>query len=306
MGWLYIPAQPPKGIVQICHGMAEHMGRYHDFMRCLAQNGYVACGIDQLGHGCSVTEERYGFFAEREGWKLLVEDQYKFHRIVHAEVPGQVASALLGHSMGSFIARLYAAKYGSTIKALLLSGTARGGMRVSLGVQAAELSARTHGAYYVDKRLQQMALGAANDRFKPLATPYDWLTRDVELAKRFQEDPLCGFVFTASAYRDLFTLLEKANGKACFQATPSQLPILIFSGSMDPVGEFGKGPEQVYQRYVKAGVRNVQLTLYEGARHETLNEVNRSQVYEMVVRWLDERFQPEEEPVADEQEGYET
>ncbi len=286
-GWIYIPADLPRGIVQIIHGMNEHMGRYHDFMRYLAQNGYAACGIDQIGHGRSAEDGPYGFFGEKDGWKTLVDDQYKFHRIACAEVPECTRSVLLGHSMGSFIARLYAARYGNSIDGLILSGTARGGVRVPLAIQAAEFSVRKHGPYFVDQKLNQLVRGRANSRFKPNQTDFDWLTKDTAAARAFQEDPSCNFVFTSAGFRDLFVLLGRANAKGCFEAVRPELPVLLFSGTDDPVGEFGKGPTQVFQQYQKAGVEDVSLTLYEGGRHEMLNETNRAEVYDDLRGWLD-------------------
>ena len=296
-GWIYLP-ESPRGMVQLVHGMAEHMGRYHEFMRYLAQNGYAACGIDQLGHGRSAHEGRYGFFAERDGWKRLVDDQYRFGKIIRSEAPG-LQRFLLGHSMGSFIARLYAARHPRGLAGLILSGTARGGMRIELAMRMAALSVRRNGPYYVDDRLSKLVIGSFNDHFRPAATDYDWLSRDAESVRRFVEDPACGFVFTASGFRDLFTLLNACNEPRCFSALEKDTPVLLLSGAEDPVGEFGAGPTRVYDRYLKAGVQDVELLLYDGARHELLNETNRAEVWRELLGWLDDHGEaplPPEEP----------
>lgn len=289
-GWLYIPAEPARAVVQISHGMAEHMGRYHEFMRFLAQNGYIACGIDHIGHGRSAQEERFGFFAQQDGWKTLIEDQHKFYKIVRSELPNQTEIILFGHSMGSFVARLYAAKYPQTLSGLILSGTGRSGLRVELAAKAAAFSVHKNGAYYIDRDLNRLTFGGFNDRFQPTKSGYDWLTGDAEIVKRYTDDPLCGFVFTVSAFRDLFTLIGKSNDRSCFELAAKNTPILIVSGAMDPVGEYGKGPEQVCRRYRRAGVQDVELVLYEGSRHEPLNESNRTQVYDELLCWLNDRF----------------
>lgn len=298
LGWLYTPAEMIRGVVQLSHGMAEHMGRYHDFMRYLAQNGYAAAGIDQIGHGRSAKNEQYGFFSNEDGWKILIDDQYKFNKIIRSEVPG-ARCALLGHSMGSLVARLYAAKYPQSISGLIISGTARGGLRVEVAIQAANRSAKKFGSGHTDRGLYRMAFGGYNDRFEPNRTAYDWLSRDAEAVQHYVDDPKCGFVLTAAAYRDLFILTRNANGKRCLEATKQDMPVLLISGTMDPVGEYGRGPREVYSRFIKAGMTDVEMVLYEGGRHEMLNEVNRTQVYECIREWLDVRLPQEQRtPVA--------
>lgn len=288
-GWIYIPAEPARGVVQISHGMAEHMGRYHDFMRYLAQNGYIACGIDHIGHGRSAGSGQYGYFGEQNGWSTLVDDQHKFHKIVCREVPDQQRFILLGHSMGSFVARLYAARYPQSLSGLVLSGTARGGVKVSIGLRAAEYSVKKNGGAHVDRSLNRLAFHGFNDHNKPTRTGFDWLSRDTEWVRGYIDDPQCGFVFTAAAFRDLFTLMHRANERACFAAVPHELPILLLSGLDDPVGEYGKGPARVCDEYSRAGVAAVELALFEGGRHEMLGESNRCEVWERALLWLNEQ-----------------
>ncbi|WP_101909878.1 alpha/beta fold hydrolase [Marasmitruncus massiliensis] len=298
-GWIYIPAEGNRGVIQIIHGMAEHMGRYHEFMRELAQHGYVACGIDQLGHGRSAAGAPLGFFAEQDGWRILIDDQYKFNKIIRSEIPG-CNVVLLGHSMGSLIARLFAAKYPQSLSALIISGTTRAGIRVETAIQLANRSVKKNGPAYPDAGLDKLAFGNYNDQFQPAKTKFDWLSRDRELVRLYTDDARCGFLFTASAFRDLFILIRKANARKCYANTLLTLPILLISGSMDPAGEFGKGPEQVYERYIKAGVSDVELVLYEGGRHEMLNENNRAQVYLELLDWLDKHLAcmpPDEEDI---------
>lgn len=289
-GWIYIPAQSNGIIVQIVHGMAEHMGRYHDFMRELAQQGYVACGVDQLGHGRSVqAEEPFGFFADHDGWKFLIDDQYKFNKIIRSELPEQPI-VLMGHSMGSFIARIYASKYPQTIQAMIISGTARAGLRIETAIQLANRAVKKNGPYFPDAGLDKLAFGTYNDRFQPAKTKFDWLSRDGEMVRLYTDDDRCGFLFTTSAFRDLFILIRNANSKKCVQSTPTDLPILILSGAMDPVGDYGKAPVYVYKRFQKLGVTDLEMVLYEGGRHEMLNEINRTQVFSDLFAWL-EKFQ---------------
>lgn len=296
-GWLYLPGVPLRAVVQICHGMQEHMGRYHDFMRFLARSGYAACGIDQLGHGRSMEDGLPGFFAEQDGWRLLVDNQYKFYRVIQKELP-DVPVILLGHSMGSFIARLYAAKYPQNMNGLILSGTARSSTAVEAALAIARRTAKRKGDAYVSDDLGKLVFNMFNRPFRKEHPRYGWLSRDSRQVARFAEDPLCDFTFTAGGFRDLFTLLHNANEQKVFAGAEKSLPLLVFSGAEDPVGERGKGARQVYEQYVKAGLDDAQLILYDGGRHEMLNEVNREQVYKDVRQWLDEHFSeiPEEEP----------
>lgn len=287
-GWMYMPSDC-RGVVQVVHGMAEHMGRYHEFMRFLAQNGYAACGIDQIGHGRSAGEGKYGYIAKQDGWKRLVEDQYKFHKIIDSELPGK-ANVMLGHSMGSLVSRIYVSKYPQAADGLIVIGTARGGLRVELAMAMAASSIKKNGEMYRDRKLHQLIFGRYNERVKPSKSGDDWLSRDAEQVKRYADDPACGFIFTASGFHDLFKITQAANEQVCFASTPKELPIILLSGMMDPVGEYGKGVRQVCDRYVKAGVADVELALYEGARHELLAENNKTQVWDEVLDWLSDHF----------------
>lgn len=288
-GWIYTPGERCKAAVQIVHGMAEHMGRYHEFMRFLAQNGYAACGIDQIGHGRTAEGKQYGFFAERDGWKLLLDCQHKFNKIIRSELPGTPV-VLFGHSMGSFVSRVYAAKYPQSINALLLSGTGRIGMKLELAIQLANRSAEKNGARYVDAFIDNMIFGSYNKRFLRDKHKYAWLSSDPEEVRTYAADPACGIKFTASAFRDLFILIRKSDEKICYEAYAPETPLLMISGALDPLGDEGKGPREVCERYIKAGVDDAELRLYENGRHEMLFERNRHQVYEDILEWLDDYF----------------
>lgn len=297
-GWIYQPGEPVRAAVQICHGMTEHMGRYHDFMRFLAGNGYAACGADHPGHGRSAGEGGLGFFAEQDGGRLLIDNQYKFNKIIQKELPG-CPIVLLGHSMGSFVARLFAAKYPAALSGLILSGTGRGNPMLDAAIALAGRSIRRHGPRYIDKKLDALAFGMFNRPFSAEHPKNGWLSRDMEQVRRYSDDPMCNFTFTVSALRDLFLLLRACNEKNCFAGTRREMPLLVFSGAMDPVGERGKGVRQVYDRYVSAGLADAQLTLYEGGRHEMLNETNRQQVFTDILLWLDGHFPPPAVPASD-------
>lgn len=302
VGWLYQPAtEQIRGIIQICHGMTEHMGRYHEFMRYLARSGYIVCGADHPGHGRSAVNG-HGFFAPENGNLLLVENQYLFSRIMQKEFPGYPL-ILFGHSMGSFAARIYAAKYPSVLAGLILSGTGRGHFFLDAAIASARYSIRRHGPRHIDKKLDQFVFGMFNRPFASEHPHSGWLSRDMEQVRLYCNDPACNFTFTVSALRDLLLLMRASNQKNCFSSASKDLHLLVFSGSQDPVGEQGKGVRQVYEHYVAAGVHDAQLNLYEGGRHEMLNEVNRCQVYQDILRWLNQRFPPQEKESLETWEG---
>lgn len=288
VGWIYQPAGTVRAAVQICHGMCEHMGRYHEFMRYLAKCGYAVCGTDHPGHGRTAGNNQLGFFASDEGGRLLLENQHIFYKIIQKELGCPVV--MLGHSMGSFVARLFASRYPGALSGLILSGTGRAVPLLGAATLLAQRSIAKNGPQYVDCALDQFVFGLFNKPFEAEHPTKGWLSRDPEQVRRFCSDPLCTFTFSSSAIRDLLLLIRSSNQKDCFAHTDRNLPLLLFSGDTDPVGERGKGVRQVYGRYVAQGLTDVQIILYEGGRHEMLNEINRRQVYGDIRHWLDVHF----------------
>ncbi len=282
----YIPTHTePKGVVQITHGMCEDISRYRDFMIYLAENGYIAAGHDHLGHGATApTKEEKGYFAPRCGWKYLVEDTYRFTRILD-DMFFSLPIYLLGHSMGSFVARIYASKHGEAIKGLLISGTGTAKRDIYPAIKLAEIISRTKGERHRSKRLNKLVFGSYNKDFDG-NTGKEWLSSDANIAKAKSEDASNNFIFTASAFRDLFSLIYISNSSDTFLHTPQNLPIYLFAGDKDPVGNCGKGVRKVEEKYRKADVLNLSCVLYPNGRHEMLNEVNRAEVYSDILSWL--------------------
>lgn len=263
--------QSIKAVLQIAHGMAEHLERYEKFADFLCKNGIAVYINDHIGHGASVSSEsELGYFGEKDGWKNFVEDCHKLMEIAKAENPGK-PYIFFGHSMGSFVARSFSAKYAPELTAAVFCGTAGPNPAAGIGQKLASAIGKIKGSHYRSKLIDKMAFGTYNNKFEK-RTAYDWLSRDNDEVDKYVADDLCGFLFTAYGYRDLMALLGSVTQKSWAENFPKQLPVFLISGSMDPVGEYGKGVTAVYESLKAAGKDNVKMKLYENGRHEILNE----------------------------------
>ena len=281
---MWIP-QEVRAAVQLTHGMAEHIDRYQDFAMFLAENGILVYGQDHAGHGKSIREGGIkGFFAEEKGWDALVQDAKKLYSLVKGDYPA-IPFILFGHSMGSFIARSYAARKGDDFDAFIFSGTAGKNPVLPIGKLLAKWEVRRTGGKVPSDLLKSMAFGTYNQRIKPSRTEYDWLSRDEAVVDAYMMDPLCGFTFTSSAMLDLFTGLMEISSSAWAKKVPDK-PIFVYAGDQDPVGNYGKGVRQVAKWLQKSG-HTLECRLYEGGRHEMHNETNRSEVYGDILLFIE-------------------
>ncbi|SDZ64337.1 Lysophospholipase, alpha-beta hydrolase superfamily [Evansella caseinilytica] len=277
-----------KAVVQLAHGMAEHSGRYDEFARFLVKNGYIVYTNDHRGHGSTAkSEAELGFFAEENGFAMVVNDLSLLTERIKQENPG-VPVFLFGHSMGSFLARRYVQLHGEAISGLLLSGT--GGNPGVLGKIATLFAAkeiRKQGKKGPSQKMDRLLFRTYNRGFSPCRTSFDWLSSDEKEVDKYVADPLCGRVMTAGFYYDLLHGLQRIHQKTEERKVPKSLPVYIFSGDKDPVGSNAKGVMHVYRNYVKHGLTDIEYKLYPGGRHEMLNEANKQEVYEDCLRWLD-------------------
>lgn len=278
--------QQIQGVLQIVHGSCEHADRYDRFARDLAGHGWIVYASDLRGHGHSVShKDDLGFFGEQDGWSGLVEELHEVTELIRGAHPG-LPILMFGHSMGSFLARHFAIRYGSELSGLILSGTAhhtRSSLRA--GKLLANQVIRTKGIRYRSKILYNLTYNSFNKRFEPSRTNQDWLTRDRAIVDSFIQDELCGFVFTAGGFRDMFEGLLYITDRENIGKTPRDLPIFLLSGTDDPVGGFGKMVEKAYNFYRKAGIHDVRMKLYEGMRHEILNELGKEEVCDDILTW---------------------
>lgn len=284
---IYTPKNiQPRGIVQLAHGMIDYTGRYKALADFLCSHGFVFAGNHHLGHGKSVsTPKDFGFFAEKDGYKYVIEDIHSMNQYLHKTYPG-LPIVLLGHSMGSFISRLYVREYSSTVSGVIIHGTGGPNPLVGAGKLLAGIIKCFYGPYHRSNLINSMAFGSYNSKYPKEEGHNAWLTRDLDKVADRDTNEFTSFKFTVAGYTDLFTMLASCNSKAWFKSYPKRLPTIIMSGDMDPVGDYGKGPRYVYKQLMINGADNVTLKTYEGARHELFNETNADEVFSDILAWL--------------------
>lgn len=281
----------PVGVLQIVHGMAEYIDRYDDFAKYMTEHGFNVIGHDHLGHGYSVSDERdYGFFAEENGDKIIIEDMHSVTQYAK-EKWEELPNFILGHSMGSFCLRQYLTKYSNDVFGAIIMGTGWiPSAAALLGKTIATNTCKSKGSHKVNPLLIKLTLEPYNKPFAPARTNCDWLSRDEKQVDLYVNNKLCGFDFTAGAYKDFFTVLEKIAKNKQLIGMRKSLPILITSGSVDPVGG-KKACEKLNAQYKRCGIDDVTLKLWENDRHEILNELDKSDVYDYICTWLNSKIQ---------------
>lgn len=284
---IYIPESEPKGIFQAVHGMTEHLERYDALLTALCENGYFCIIHDHLGHGKTAQNDSdLGFIAQKDGWKILVDDVDKVYKTADEMFKGK-KHYLLGHSMGSFITRLYLPLYGKHLAGYIMMGSGAGNAAADIGLLLTRIIAKVKGNRYVSKFIYKMAFGGYNKKFKE-ASPYSWLSKDTENIEKYSKDKYCTFLFTVSAMNDLIRLNKECNRKKWFASLPENSNIFIMSGSEDPVGGHSKGIKKVYSLLNKQNKYRLKLKLYDGARHEILKDFTKEEVIEDIIFWLKE------------------
>ena len=278
----------PKAIVQIFHGMAEHSERYDDFAKYLNSKGFIVYADDHRGHGLSVKEGSVQGYIGEDGFNRIVEDEKEISNLIRKSYK-ELPLYIFAHSFGSFIGQEYITKYSKEIDGIILSGSSKqDGIDLKMGKVLASIQKLLFNETAKAKLIDKLSFGAYNSKVKNRKTNCDWLSRDEKEVNKYLEDEKCGFISPINFYNHMFNGLSKLYKLEKLNKIDKNLSILVISGDEDPVGKYGIGVRRLHQQYVDLGLKNSAIKLYEGGRHELLNETNKHEVYDFIYNWLRE------------------
>ena len=287
----WMPEGTPRAVLQIVHGVSEHILRYAPFAEYLTAHGFAVVGHDHLGHGTTVAPGAPRlYFGPKGSWDWVVQDVETLRKLSRERFP-ELPYFLLGHSMGSFLARTHLIRHPGVTDGAVIMGTGQmAPLLIKGGRAVAAIESLRVGEEHGSPLVQALSFKTYNKIFAPNRTGFDWLSVNEENVDSYISHPLCGGNPSIGLFREMLWGMG-------FIAKPEQLkrmdvttPILFISGGMDPVGDLGKGVERAYESFRAAGVQDVSLKLYPGLRHEILNETERETVYEDVRLWLESKL----------------
>jgi len=280
------PEQKPLAIVQLVHGIAEHVERYDPFAAWLNDQGYLVVAQDHMGHGktCNDSQPK-GYF--HGGWFSAAEDTYALLRSTMERFP-KIPYILFGHSMGSFLVRTILAKYpNSGIAGCIICGTGwMPDIVLGAGKLVSSAVCKLGGEDKPSRLLQTMMFGSYNQRIEHHRTDFDWLTRDTRIVDAYISDPDCGFIASAGLVRDMMSGMRYNQKPATLARMDKSLPVFFIAGGEDPVGSCGDGVKIAVQKFKDSGMQNVSCKIYPLCRHEILNELNKEEVFRDIHNWL--------------------
>lgn len=282
------PSCEPIGVVQLVHGVAEHVARYDEFARFLADRGYLVVGEDHPGHGKSVaTGEPLGYLTG--GWNDTVRGIHHLYGKTKTAYDG-IPYYILGHSMGSFLLRTYLYTFHDALSGVILSGTGwQSPALLAAGRAICRLEMLRRGERATSHLLQSLAFEAYNRKFAPNRTPFDWISADEAHVDSYMADPLCGFSPSIQLYGEMFYGMAQNQKRENLSRMKKSVPVFFLSGALDPVGNMGKGVVETARAFRAAGMEDVSVKLYEGMRHEPLNETGREQVWGDILAWIERK-----------------
>ena len=286
VGNSYKPDGEVNAVFAIHHGMAEHQERYREFIEYLISQGIAVYIHDMANHGKSnVDFDETGYFGEKDGYKALVEDFKTTFEKAKFDYPDKKI-IVMGHSMGSFIVRCFTAWYADAgFSGAIYMGTGGANPIAGIGDKISSLVAKIKGSKHKSKTLDKMTFGSYGSKFEK-RTNFDWLTKDTAIVDKYIADEYCGFLFSAQGMNDLVKINIASNSDEWYSSVKCDLPILLISGAMDPVGEYSKGVRDIYQKLLASDHKNVTIKLYDNDRHEVLNELDKEQVMKDITDWV--------------------
>ncbi len=281
------PESDPVAILQIVHGMQEYIDRYDEFARFMNDRGILVTGNDHLGHGKSADGKQLGYFCKNDPATVLVRDVHRLKKMTQDMYPG-VPVIILGHSFGSFVVREYLTRYGTGIQGAIIQGT---GMVTDSALGFMKFVANVQGFFCGQKHPSKLiAYLCFKDYLKRIPdhkTMGDWLSHNDESIKAYGESPYTQGYFSVNGFKTLGELMQRGQNMDHLEDIPKDLPILITSGTEDPVGHYGEDVKKLYDIYKdKLGIKNTELKFYEGYRHELQQEIGREQVFEDQYQWI--------------------
>ncbi|MBR3962830.1 MAG: lysophospholipase [Oscillospiraceae bacterium] len=287
----WLPEGAPKAVLQIAHGIAEYVHRYNDFAEFLAENGIAVVGEDHIGHGESVAKGApHVYFAEKDGWNKVVADIHTLRNMYGEKYP-DVPYFLMGHSMGSFLARTYLIKFPGDVDGAVIMGTGQQSPALIAGGKAiGKIIGKLNGFDKPHDIVTNLAFGSYTKGIENVRTPLDWLSVNEENVDRYIADPKCGEPATVGLFLDMLGGIDFIRRQENVDKMDVTKPVLFIAGEKDPVGDFGKGVKAAFATFDKAGVKDLSCKLYPGLRHEILNEDCGKNVCEYIYDWLLERI----------------
>jgi alpha-beta hydrolase superfamily lysophospholipase len=278
-------APEARGVVQIFHGLAEHAARYERFAQQCNQAGLHVVAHSHRGHGENYDPDNLGHFADENGWNIVINDAHMAHLDTLKNFP-DLPLILFGHSLGSYIAQSYLMRHPDNVAALVLSAsTYASALQLRIVRALARIESWRHGRRGQSALLNRLGFGEFNKPFEPSRTDFDWLSRDPNEVDKYVADPLCGAPSSCQLWHDLTSGFLEITSARALRNIPAELPILITGGALDPIGG-DAGMTKLAEMYRGTGHEDVTLQIYPDGRHEMLNETNRDEVTDDLIRWM--------------------
>lgn len=286
------PEKEIIGVIQIAHGVTEHILRYEQFAEFFTQKGFVVVGNDHLGHGTSIAKNsKPMYFGPKNSWNFVVQD-IETCRKMTKEKYSDIPYVLLGFSLGSFLVRTYLIDYAKEpIDASIIMGTGYiPNFKIAIAKMIANNEAKKVGEENTSSVIKSLTFETYNKLFKPNRTECDWLCSNEKAIDEYLADPLRGKNYSAGLFIELLSGMQYTSNLKNIKKMNKKIPIFLLSGDKDPVGEFGKGVIKTFDILRKAGIENVDIKLYKGLRHDILHEENRNNIYADIYNWLEKNI----------------